>query len=527
MKIADLDRLNDCANFIYEAGVTVTPVTFPEASELLSATQKLTQICERLNLDQNWSEFARLNKILYYRIASSICPPSYVWSKMEVDLKSIYQEIKLSASGVTLEVRQVFDQITLPDTGLWDRIIKIDCSPFYQSIKDKYIESKKRNQTSLIFILNDNLLREKTIQLLNWPQDSINLEVCKSNELRVHNKVDRVFYIGSMHSLRGRNEEFLLRAPVTDEFDFFELCHSGKLQNTSLDIFSIAPGDKFLLNKAAIIGAIEDVKPLKTTQVADYEFESKEYLDPSELAIDSRSVDSYRAILGGGFGTNFNVESNVFIAHCRNQGTSLICINIDKKNVIDLEPGDLVVLTTEGSGDMIAPYADQLIGPKAKTYRELQLAWKKDLTRLLTEIGLPSVIEQLKLNSGFDVSQSNLRQWTGQTVHGPGKERPLLFDAVLKLVKRGDKISIHHDALNQIRDASIKAGHQLQSELRKKLHGMDLSVVISHGFMKFRVDFNGPAKTIFELQKLDATVRSMNPHHMNRVFTLKNEITNT
>jgi hypothetical protein len=45
--------------------------------------------------------------------------------------------------------------------------------------------------------------------------------------------------------------------------------------------------------------------------------------------------------------------------------------------------------------------------------------------------------------------------------------------------------------------------------------------------MKFRVDFNGPAKTIFELQKLDATVRSMNPHHMNRVFTLKNEITNT
>ena len=48
-----------------------------------------------------------------------------------------------------------------------------------------------------------------------------------------------------------------------------------------------------------------------------------------------------------------------------------------------------------------------------------------------------------------------------------------------------------------------------------------MSAVLSDGFMEFRVDVNGPAKTIFELQKLDTTVRPMNPHYINRVFRLK------
>ena len=525
MNLADLERLNECAEFLYGAGVTVTPVTFPEASELFSATQELSQLCERLNLGPAWREFGRLNKVLYYRLVGGICPPAYALNDMRDELKSGYQGVKYSANGVAVEARQIFDQIVLPDTGLWARLMKIERSPFYLIVQEKIAEAIRRKQTSAVFILRDNRFREKTSQLLNASQDFINIEVRKSNELRNHPKVDRLFYVGSMRSLRRLDEEFLLRAPVTDEFDFFELSHNGNLQNAGLDVFALEPGKKFSLNHAPAVGVIEGVKPKTAIQVADEEFEGDEYVDPTELAHDTnnfREVYAFRAILGGGFGTNLSLESNIFIAHCRNQGTSIICTKIEKKDVIDLEPGDLVVLTTEGSGDMIAPYADQLIGPKAKTYRDLQLAWKRDLAKLVADIGMPKVIEHLKSDSGFEVSTSNLRQWLGQTVHGPGKERPLLFDAVLNLMQRGDKIQIHQEALNQIRDASMKAGHQLQSELRKKLQGMDMSAVLSDGFMEFRVVINGPAKTIFELQKLDTTVRPMNPHYINRVFRLKN-----
>ena len=325
-----------------------------------------------------------------------------------------------------------------------------------------------------------------------------------------------------MRSLRRFDEEFLLRAPVTDEFDFFELSHDGNLQNVGLDVFALEPGKRFALNKAPAVGVIEGVKPKAATQVADEEFEGDEHVDHAEVEFDAnivRAVDAFRAILGGGFGANLSAESNVFIAHCRNQGASLICTKIEKKDVVDLEPGDLVVLTTDGSGDLIAPYADQIIGSRAKNYRELQLAWKRDLTKLVAEIGIAQVLERLKSGSGFEVSASNLRQWLGQTVHGPGTER--LFDAVLELLQRHDRTGVHHEALNMIRDASMKAGHQLQSELRRKLLGMSMSDVLSDGFMEFRVDANGPAKTIYELQKLDTTIRPVSPHYINRVFRLK------
>lgn len=524
MNLADLDQLNECAEFIYGAGVTVTPVTFPEASELWSATQELSQICERLKFGPAWIEFCRLNKVLYYRLAGGICPPAHVISDMRRELTSSYSAIKNSVNGGTKEVRQTIDQIVLPETGLWARLVKIECSPFYSIIHTKIVEAIRRKQSNVVFILRDNRFKEQTINLFTAFQGIINIEVRKSNELRNHPKVDRVFYVGSMRSLRRLDDEFLLRAPVTDEFDFFELSHTGTIQNAGLDVFALEPGKRFSLNQAPAVGVIEGFKPKTATQVADEEFEGNECVESDEMAFDAnilRAVDAFRAILGGGYGANLSAESNVFIAHCRNQGAALNCTKIEKKDVIDLEPGDLVVLTTEGSGDMIAPYADQIIGPRAKTYRELQLAWKRDLAKLVIEIGTAQVIEELKSESGFEISASNLRQWLGQTVHGPGKERPLLFDAVLKLLKRGDKIPIHKEALDQIRDASMKAGHQLQSELRRKLFGMDLSTVLSDGFMEFRLDSNGPAKTIFELQKLDTTVRSVNPHYINRVFKLK------
>lgn len=524
MNIADLEQLNECAEFLYGAGVTVTPVTFPEASELWSATLSLGQICEQLKLGPAWIEFGRLNKVLYYRLAGGICSPAHVVSDMRKELASGYLGIKHSLNGVAQEARQTIEQIVLPETGLWARLVKIECSPFYSIIQEKIGESIRRNQKSAVLILRDNRFKEQTINLLKGYQEAINIEVRKSNELRNHPKVDRVFYVGSMKSLRRLDDEFLLRAPVTDEFEFFELSHTGKIQNAGLDVFALEPGKGFSLNQAPAVGILDGFKPKTATQVADEEFEGDDSVASSELEFETshlRAVDAFRAILGGGYGANLSAEGDVFIAHCRNQGAALTCTKIEKKEVIDLEPGDFVVLTTDGSGDMIAPYADQIIGPRAKTYRELQLAWKRDLAKLVIEAGTAHVIKELRSNSGFEISASNLRQWLGLTVHGPGKERPRLFDAVLKLLKRDDKIPIHKEALDEIREASMKAGHQLQSELRRKLSGMDMSTVLSDGFMEFRLDSNGPAKTIFELQKLDTAVRSVNPHYINRVFKLK------
>ncbi len=309
MNLADLEQLNECAEFLYGAGVTVTPVTFPEASELWSATQQLSQICERLKFGPAWIEFCRLNKVLYYRLAGGICPPSHVISDMRRELASSYSAIKNSVNGGTKEVRQTIDQIVLPDTGLWARLVKVECSPFYSIIHTKIVEAIRRKQSNVVFILRDNRFKEQTINLFTGFQGIINIEVRKSNELRNHPKVDRVFYVGSMRSLRRLDDEFLLRAPVTDEFDFFELSHTGTIQNAGLDVFALEPGKRFSLNQAPAVGVIEGFKPKTATQVADEEFEGNECVESDEMAFDAnilRAVDAFRAILGGGYVCCYN-----------------------------------------------------------------------------------------------------------------------------------------------------------------------------------------------------------------------------
>lgn len=524
MNLTELDSLHECASFVYEAGVTVTPVVFPEVSNLWRITNELGKHCDRLKLGSAWEEFRRLNSILYYRLAGGICPPNYVIREMEDDLRNAYKSVKASATGVSTEVRLLLEQFVKPETGLWSKLVEVDSSPFYSLVSSKIEEAVRRNQKSAVFVLRESRFRDQTLKLLMPFQDLMNVAVRRSNELRSHPRVDRVFYVGSIKSLGRLEEEFLLRAPITDEFDLFELSNSGTIQGGSLDIFALEPGRHFLINQAPAVGNADRLVSRNSTRVADEEFEEDQIANQRETILDEnahRSVDAFRAILGGGFGVNLGAGSNVFIAQGRNQGATLFCTRIEKKDVLDLEPGDLIVLTTEGSGDLIASYADRYIGPRAGSYRELQQAWKRDLSDLIRDNGITEVIEMLKSESGFAISASNVRQWLGPTVHGPGKERPLLFDAVLKLTNRIDKIGAHKEALDQIRDASMRAGHYLQSELRRKLVGMNLQLVLSYGYMKFRIDANGPEKTIFEILKLDGTIRAVSPHHINRAFKLK------
>jgi hypothetical protein len=440
------------------------------------------------------------------------------------ELKARWNAVRLSLYASSPEVRQLLEGLSRPDTGIWSRIIKTQVSPLYSIVSNKIEEAIRRRQKTILFVVHDNRQRAATSNLLNTADSSVEILVKKTNELRDHPKVDRLIYIGSLKTISRLDEEFLLRAPITDEIDIIEVGHSGGIQKAGLYTFALDPDVRFPINRAPAIGTIERVHSPNTTQVEDEEFES-EYSDSysvrSEELDTLRSVDAFRAILGGGYGSNLGIEGDVFVAHCRMEGYTLICHRIEKKDVIDLDPGDLLVLTTEGSGDMIAPYADKHMGSRAATYRDLQKAWKNELAGMIREIGITQTIEELKSESGFDISPTNLRQWVGHTVHGPGKDRESVFEALLRMLKRGDRIPIHKEALDRIREASFHAGHHLQSELRKNLVGKDMTQVLADGFMEFRLDANGPAKTIFELQRLDSVARPVSSHHINRVFKLK------
>ena len=74
----------------------------------------------------------------------------------------------------------------------------------------------------------------------------------------------------------------------------------------------------------------------------------------------------------------------------------MICRDVVKVPTRNLSEGDLIVLTTEPSGDLVRPYADQLLGKDAVKDRTLQQRWKEALRYQVDKFGLQAIVQDFE-----------------------------------------------------------------------------------------------------------------------------------
>ena len=84
--------------------------------------------------------------------------------------------------------------------------------------------------------------------------------------------------------------------------------------------------------------------------------------------------------------------------------------DIIEKKVSHFNVGDYVILRTEGGGDLIIPYANEIMGQKAEHYRKLQKQWKYQLDLKIRNVGHQRAIRDLKSDIPI-ISQGNLDRW--------------------------------------------------------------------------------------------------------------------
>src|SRR5207253_2510301 len=66
-------------------------------------------------------------------------------------------------------------------------------------------------------------------------------------------------------------------------------------------------------------------------------------------------------------------------------------VSIRQELTSQIEVGDFIVLRTEGEGDYIRPIADSILGKNAKTLRDMQGDWKRELADKLKALGAPGL----------------------------------------------------------------------------------------------------------------------------------------
>ena len=138
--------------------------------------------------------------------------------------------------------------------------------------------------------------------------------------------------------------------------------------------------------------------------------------------------------------------------------------DIIEKKVSHFNVGDYVILRTEGGGDLIIPYANEIMGQKAGHYRTLQKQWKYQLDLKIRNIGYQRAIRDLKSDIPI-ISQGNLDRWIHNEKQIALKDSGH-FKVLLKYIGyQTEEIKEIIESIKAIRSAHQVAGNVQSREL--------------------------------------------------------------
>lgn len=160
----------------------------------------------------------------------------------------------------------------------------------------------------------------------------------------------------------------------------------------------------------------------------------------------------------------------------------MVCKDIEHVDFDDIAPGDVLLFSTGGGGDMVAEVADTIMAEKREWARGWQLRWKIALRREVYEKGYDEVVFRLKRAGSPLASIPNIRNWCSIANIGPGSRTD--FEAVLDLCGIEQKEEVF-GATAIIREAHRKAGFQLSGKLLRVIEGRSLSELHRSGMQRF------------------------------------------
>ncbi len=158
---------------------------------------------------------------------------------------------------------------------------------------------------------------------------------------------------------------------------------------------------------------------------------------------------------------------------------------VRRVKVARLEPGLFLIVRERGRGDYIVPFADRILGERARAARQAQSHWKGQLRKAVTNKGMTNVVQGLGRMGARTASQQNIRNWMSASER---KIRPRYFEdfgAMMKYLDLFDETEDYWQKARNINKAHHKAGIRMKKLLLNEVEKVDLHRLEQRGYQSF------------------------------------------
>lgn len=182
----------------------------------------------------------------------------------------------------------------------------------------------------------------------------------------------------------------------------------------------------------------------------------------------------------------------------------------------DVGPGTVVLLRSEGGGDLVVAVADAILGEAAPPLRAMQEKWKSRLRALIDDRGISQVVAELKENGSIRAKRSNLVNWCSPRSLRTEDEQDFL--AIMRVVGLESEAGKMWTAMGKLDRAHRRAGREIREQLEKQARKADLTALEEQGRADFSLPQGGGALTAFRVEEVSPDVVSVPYQHLGDPF---------
>lgn len=197
---------------------------------------------------------------------------------------------------------------------------------------------------------------------------------------------------------------------------------------------------------------------------------------------------------------------------------------VERLKVDELEPGDCLLLRTEGAGDLLGTLADQLLGGEGAPTRELHREWKKSVRQhVFRQMTLERAVQRLRDLGAVKASVENLRRWETDDNLRPQRDED--FRALVVFCGMEERLDEIAQAVDRLRFVQHSAGHHISRMILDVVAAADLGPLEREGMQEFTLPASegGGTFTAYRLLAASEQVDWVSPRQLGRPISLEDQ----
>lgn len=518
MNFQEITRVYENATALLEKGIELHYVASAEHVAFQKALVNLTDNIIQSGAGSPWDEYVKLLRRINWLFVCSPVAYSVILGTRRDKLDKLNERIMGTNYPSVMEAYIILLKRA-------KALKAATCNPLAAAIKGWFL--KEQLLSPVLMVVPERALIQPTRDALCEYEIPGTWEINEPSTARHCAPHDCVVFFGPPWFLIRGGHGSLIRSPLGKRMVTF--CMSGFRAN-DIAPSCLNPDSKSAIKICAGSQVVPDVDvsdsqaELLLPAPRDWSALLRGVSQNPSIKNDDITADCRAFVLGGNHMVFLDIDSKRWTVISERRGETRVCKDVRRVKTNDLDQGDLILLTTDSAGDMLKPYADQILGKEANLVNYFITTWKRTLHDHVISDGMTATVDSLKKLGSSIASPTNVRNWYSEAhIAMEDKERDL--GAVLKLIDWESKKADVFLAVDKLYHVRAEAARVLHQRIFKLLKDHDMSQVFKNGFVEFRLEEGdvGPSKTVFVIEEIGKDIITMPSHRVNRVHPFDSE----